>query len=421
MSLEYGEGILDYFVDGYKWDDEMQISGPCDWMTHEISLSAGVHSIHWRYRGYGNGWVDVSDIFAENGLKNIFPASYSSVRVVAINPNTRELRGDLFAGWSSLEAIRIPAGVTGFGRNTFMGCKSLEMVAVPTGLQTVGGGCFLGCESLRRVEVSCMEEWLGISFENAMANPLSRGAILCVGGNEVTELVIPEGTTEIGEYAFAGGQFTSVSMPNSVTNVAETAFVGCTNIAAVTVPSWVNVASIFADSKGKIACVAISAQGDVPASAYAGCSALKRVDVASMADWLSLGFANADANPLHAGAVLYVGGKEVKKLMIPEGTRRIGEYAFVDGQFTSVTIPNSVTNVAETAFVGCSNVVSVDVNGGLCCRFPLCDVFSEEWMPIGNGQYRSKTIGHNESTEMNVRVRLPNPTFQEKRENSSIA
>ena len=45
--------------------------------------------------------------------------------------------------------------------------------------------------------------------------------VFCLSREDLAELVIPEGTTEIGEYAFRGGQFTSVTIPNSVTNVAR--------------------------------------------------------------------------------------------------------------------------------------------------------------------------------------------------------
>ncbi len=58
--------------------------------------------------------------------------------------------------------------------------------------------------------------------------------VFCLSREDLAELVIPEGTTEIGEYAFEGGQFTSVTIPNSVTNVAPTAFAGCSNIVEAT-------------------------------------------------------------------------------------------------------------------------------------------------------------------------------------------
>ena len=51
--------------------------------------------------------------------------------------------------------------------------------------------------------------------------------------------IIPQGTAEIGEGAFAGqGDLTSVTIPSSVSNVAATAFAGCSNIESVEFDTW---------------------------------------------------------------------------------------------------------------------------------------------------------------------------------------
>ena len=98
------------------------------------------------------------------------------------------------------------------------------------------------------------------------------------------------------------------------------------------------------------------------------------------------------------------------ELLIPEGTTEIGEYAFADGQFTSVTIPNSVTNVAPTAFAGCANIVAVSLGCGLFGETKrevhICDEPEGDWSDIGNGRYQSKTIGNNGSTQMSVHLNL---------------
>lgn len=60
-------------------------------------------------------------------------------------------------------------------------------------------------------------------------------SVFCLSREDLTDLVIPDGATEIDEYAFAGGQFTSVMIPNSVTNIASTAFAGCEDMKTATV------------------------------------------------------------------------------------------------------------------------------------------------------------------------------------------
>ena len=61
-----------------------------------------------------------------------------------------------------------------------------------------------------------------------------------LNGELVTDLVIPDGVTEIKDYAFSGfSSLTSVTIPNSVTSIGEYAFDGCRALTSVTIGSGV--------------------------------------------------------------------------------------------------------------------------------------------------------------------------------------
>lgn len=315
---------------------------------------------------------------------------------------------------------------------------------------SIGEDAFVGCEQLTRVDIPSVEDWLKISFANAAANPLSMGAKLFVDGEEVSDLVIPEGVTEIGSYAFRGGEFVSVTLPGCVKNVAATAFSGCVNIKTVVCPAFLKMSACFPDSYAKIdalsviggssslpvgfcdGCAALT-QVSIPAgvemvgerafagcgalthvdlpvgvrvieaNAFTGCSSLSRVDIPTVDDWLKISFANSTANPLSTGAKLFVGGEEVTNLVIPEGVTEIGEYAFQGGSFASVTIPNGMTNVAPTAFTGCSNIVGVTIGG-----VPRVAIMpTSNWMRQADGSWRSNAISPKGRTDMKVTVLGP--------------
>ena len=54
------------------------------------------------------------------------------------------------------------------------------------------------------------------------------------------EGVIPEGTTEIGNFAFSGCTgLTDITIPNSVTEIGVGAFRGCTGLTNITIPNSV--------------------------------------------------------------------------------------------------------------------------------------------------------------------------------------
>ena len=54
-------------------------------------------------------------------------------------------------------------------------------------------------------------------------------------GKEIKDLVIPDGVTSIGNYAFFNcSSLTSVTIPNSVTTIGRSAFYQCSNLTSVT-------------------------------------------------------------------------------------------------------------------------------------------------------------------------------------------
>lgn len=66
------------------------------------------------------------------------------------------------------------------------------------------------------------------------------------------------------------------------------------------------------------------------------------------------------SNPLTLAHHLYLNGKEIKELIIPNSITKINEFAFNGCTgLTSITIPNSVTSIREHAFSGCSNLTSI--------------------------------------------------------------
>lgn len=80
---------------------------------------------------------------------------------------------------------------------------------------------------------------------------------------------------------------------------------------------------------------------------------IKSVYITDLKQWCHISFGDWEANPLNYGAVLYLDGAAVTDLVIPEGTERVGAYAFSNyPHLTSVVIPDSVTLIGEYAFSG---------------------------------------------------------------------
>jgi hypothetical protein len=134
---------------------------------------------------------------------------------------------NLFAGCSSLKEITLPEGIKQIGQNAFWLCESLESVVIPNGTVYIGAEAFKDCTSLSTLTIPSSVTSTGINaFENDTALhtvyfdgtlldwlsrdtayyscPTAYGADLYIDGQLLTEAVIPEEITAIGDFVFSG-------------------------------------------------------------------------------------------------------------------------------------------------------------------------------------------------------------------------
>ena len=291
------------------------------------------------------------------------------VTELVIPDGVTEVRDYAFYGFSSLASVAIPNSVTSIGKSVFSGCSGLTDLTIGNGVANIGGYAFEGCSNLAEVHITDLAAWCNIDYAGYYACPSYYADKLYLNGELVTELVIPDGVTEVRDYAFYGfSSLASVAIPNSVTNIGERVFEDCSSLASVTIPNSVtNIGkSVFKGCSGLTNLTIGNGVANIGDNAFYGCSNLAEVHITDLATWCNIDFESDYSNPILYSNSLYLNGELVTELVIPNGVTEIKDYAFTQNRaLTSVVIPNSVVNIGDFAFDVCTALKELTIGNGV--------------------------------------------------------
>ena len=335
---------------------------------------------------------------------------------VTIGKSVTNIGGSAFSGCNGLTSITIPNSVTSIGGGAFSGCsgltsvvwkakrctgwndyksspfylesgnnitsftfgkevksipnylcyemKNLTSVVIPNSVESIGDEAFRNCRALISVTMGKNVTYIGYRafdgtywLNNQQDGLIYMNTVLYGYKGEMpqgTEVIVREGTTEIGDNAFADCiGLTSITIPKSVAYVGKGAFSECNNLTFVV---W---------NAKHCECMGSFSSGSHIRSFTFGnevesipaylCSYLYYLD--------SIIIPNS-VTSIEKHAFSYCRG--LTSVTIGNSVTSIGDMAFSDcSGLTSVTIGNSVTSIGDYAFDGCSGLTKTNYTGDI--------------------------------------------------------
>ena len=179
----------------------------------------------------------------------------------------------------------------------------------------------------------------------------------------ITSVKISDGITGIGDYAFYDEAFSSVSIPGSVASIGNYAFYSV-DLYEIVIPD--SVLSIGAYSFAKCTYMEKVTVGkgikEIGEDAFLSCYQLNAFYINDLISWCKVSMFSSASNPLWEAGNLYLNGKLVTDLRIPDEINSIEYFAFEKcTSIKSVTIQQGVTQIKPCAFTYCSNLQSVNI------------------------------------------------------------
>lgn len=272
----------------------------------------------------------IEEITGCKGLKTLDTNSFyicTALRSIYLPDCLTSVGNQAFFKCSSLESITIPDNVTTLGTYAFKGCSALKQASIGNGITQIPLEAFMDCTSLESVSLGNNINTIGKSaFKNC---------------SKLADITIPAGVTVIKDYTFQNCEsLRSIVVPDGVTAIYTSAFSGCSSLESVTLPASLN---------------------QINMAVFSDCTAIKNVYyTGNSAGWCSIKFSNSTSNPLYYAENLYIGGKLVTEIDIPDGVTAVSNFLFTNyDKLTSVTLPDSVTSIGSYAFHYCIGLESI--------------------------------------------------------------
>ena len=321
------------------------------------------------------------------GLEEIGESAFDDTGLTAISfPDGLKIIGNMAFYGAPLTEVILPESLVELGAEAFMACLNLKRVTIPSQVKDLGS-TFRSCMSLEEVFFNAVAvESVYEPFYNAGTEGPGFTVVFGAGVTEIPDglfsawnvnlksVVFEENSRckHIGANAFSGCEsLTEIVIPDSVTSIGELAFSGCSNLQVIyfdgTETQWnaIEKADNWSGDDEYTVIFLVSEEGsqgldytlsdDGSYYVVTGIGTCTDTDVVIPSTYNGLPVTGI-------GEKAFYKCTELTSITIPDSVTSIGHYAFNGCTgLASITIPDSVTSIGDYAFAGCTGLTSIDI------------------------------------------------------------
>lgn len=287
----------------------------------------------------------------------------ASLTEIVLPESLRTIGFGAFTGCTSITALELPEGLTTIRDKALDECSSLTSITLPASVTDLGWSVFENCKNLQTISVAGGDSFSsqdGILYNKAQTKllrcpPKKAGAVL-----------LPEGVTEIQEYAFSGcAAMTAVTLPDSLTVTGRSAFLNCASLKSVRIPKNVtDLNSAFFLCSG-LEEILVDAENP-NFSSENGLLYDKQKTTLLQCPSKKSGFLTLPSSVTAIDSWAFDRCAALTSVTLPEGLAEIDTYAFSGcTSLTSITLPESLTTIGMHAFNGCSSLTQIHLPAGV--------------------------------------------------------
>ena len=271
--------------------------------------------------------------------------AYTHLESVYLSKSLKTMEEGAFWGSYELKNIVLPDSLEEIGQNAFNQSEMLETITIPENVKYIGNAAFSGCKNLKSIVVAQNNQYF-CSIDGILYDKNCTRIISAPGGYKGV-LKIPEGITEIPEYAFSHCEkITEIEFASSVRYIGDVAFGECSGLKSILLPESIE---------------------NVGLQIFFGCTGIEQAEIeAKLTDLKSMFYGCSNLKELkYPDSIESIGSMEgcgLEKIIIGNNVSSVESFQYCNN-LKSIYIGEKTKIISEEgAFRDCPNLTKIEVS-----------------------------------------------------------